>query len=278
MPITLNGTTGEVFPSWTTATRPASPAAGQTGFNTTTGQMETYDGTSWEIYAAASSQGTSGQVLTSSGAGASPTWTTISSSGALVRAPQFLTSGTSYTTPAGCNSILVEMLGGGGGGGTAQNATTYGGGGGSGAYGSVYITAVSPSTTYTIAIGAGGASATAGGNTQIIVGATTYRAGGGGAGGSVTSGSGAAGAAGTALNLSFSFSGIAGGTGTTNEGRYPNYVNFVFGAAPAASGSGVNGISATLYGCSGSGGRGDNSLVRSGGSGTQGWMRIWEYT
>lgn len=277
MPITLNGTTGEVFPSWTTATRPASPAAGQTGFNTTAGQMETYDGTSWEIYAAASSQGTSGQYLRSNGSGASPSWATLSSSGALIRAPQFLTSGTSYTTPAGCNAILVEMLGGGGGGGTAQNATTYGGGGGSGAYGSVYI-AVSPSTAYTISIGAGGASATAGGNTSITVGATTYTAGGGGAGGSVTSGNGAAGAAGTATNLQFSFNGNAGGTGTDNAGRYPNYVNFVFGAAAAAAGSGINGISATLYGCSGSGGRGDNSLVRSGGSGTQGWMRISEFT
>lgn len=204
-------------------------------------------------------------------------WAGVSASGQLIRAPQFKTSGTSHTTPAGCTAILVEMLGGGGGGGTAQNATTYGGGGGSGAYGSVYIT-VSPSTAYTISIGAGGASATAGGNTSITVGATTYTAGGGGAGGSVTSGSGAGGAAGAATNLQFSFNGNVGGNGASNYGAYPNYVNFVFGAAAAASGAGTNGISATLYGCSGSGGRGDNSLVRSGGSGTQGWMRIWEFT
>lgn len=48
MPITLNGSTGEVFPSWTTAGRPASPVAGQTGYNSTLGGLETYNGTAWE--------------------------------------------------------------------------------------------------------------------------------------------------------------------------------------------------------------------------------------
>lgn len=47
MPITLNGTTGEVFPTWTTAGRPASPVAGQTGYNSTLGVIETYNGTGW---------------------------------------------------------------------------------------------------------------------------------------------------------------------------------------------------------------------------------------
>jgi hypothetical protein len=47
MPIVLNGTTGEVFPSWTTAGRPAAPVAGQTGYNSTLGIVETYNGSSW---------------------------------------------------------------------------------------------------------------------------------------------------------------------------------------------------------------------------------------
>jgi hypothetical protein len=47
MAITLNGTTGEVFPTWTTATRPASPSTSQTGYNTSIGSLETYNGTSW---------------------------------------------------------------------------------------------------------------------------------------------------------------------------------------------------------------------------------------
>lgn len=41
-------TTGGLFlPVGTTAQRPASPVAGQMRFNTTTGSVETYNGTSW---------------------------------------------------------------------------------------------------------------------------------------------------------------------------------------------------------------------------------------
>lgn len=47
MSIALNGTTGEVPATWTTAGRPASPTAGQTGFNTTLAALETYNGTAW---------------------------------------------------------------------------------------------------------------------------------------------------------------------------------------------------------------------------------------
>lgn len=47
MPLTLNGTTGEIFPSWTTAGRPSTPTAGQTGYNTTLAILETYNGSAW---------------------------------------------------------------------------------------------------------------------------------------------------------------------------------------------------------------------------------------
>ena len=66
------------------------------------------------------SAGTSGQYLKSNGSGASPSWATLSSSGALIRAPQILTSGTSYTTPSNCTAIYVEAVGGGGAGGSAN--------------------------------------------------------------------------------------------------------------------------------------------------------------
>jgi hypothetical protein len=49
MTITLNGSTGEVFPTWTTATRPASPSTGQTGYNTSLNTLEEYNGTSWSV-------------------------------------------------------------------------------------------------------------------------------------------------------------------------------------------------------------------------------------
>jgi hypothetical protein len=47
MSIILDGTNGENFPTWTTGTRPASPIAGQTGYNTSLGQLEVYNGTAW---------------------------------------------------------------------------------------------------------------------------------------------------------------------------------------------------------------------------------------
>lgn len=40
MPIVLDGTNGVGLPTWTTSTRPSSPAAGQMGFNSTTGYPE----------------------------------------------------------------------------------------------------------------------------------------------------------------------------------------------------------------------------------------------
>lgn len=42
-----SATGGLYLPAGTTAQRPASPATGQMRFNTTTGSVETYNGTSW---------------------------------------------------------------------------------------------------------------------------------------------------------------------------------------------------------------------------------------
>lgn len=47
MTMILDGTNGEVFPSWTTGTRPSSPVAGQVGWNTTIGSLENYNGSAW---------------------------------------------------------------------------------------------------------------------------------------------------------------------------------------------------------------------------------------
>lgn len=48
MALTLDGTKGETFPTWTTAGRPASPNTGQTGYNTSLNALEYYDGTNWK--------------------------------------------------------------------------------------------------------------------------------------------------------------------------------------------------------------------------------------
>jgi hypothetical protein len=47
MPFIVDGTNGGFFPSWTTATRPASPAVGQMGYNTTIGQFDAYTSGGW---------------------------------------------------------------------------------------------------------------------------------------------------------------------------------------------------------------------------------------
>lgn len=239
------------------------------------------------------SAGTSGQYLRSAGAGASPTWATLSSSGALIRAPQFLTTtgaGT-YTTPSNCTAIYCEMLGGGGGGGGVATTNGSAGGGGGGGYGMVYIT-VTGSTAYTISVGAGGTAGTTagsaggtGGTTSIIVGATTYSALGGVGGNGSTGGStsNAGGAGGSTSNLTLSSNGGTGGTSgnTTNGvGGIPTYLYLPFGGGSlnTSGNQGNNGLPATYYGCGGSGGISSAGAARTGGVGYQGYMRIWEFT
>jgi len=117
MTFLVDGTLGGTFPSWTTATRPASPAVGQMGYNTTTGLFDQYVSSGWQSIAA--------------GSGASPTVTTYTSG-----------SGT-YTTPTGAKYIQVVMVGG-GGGGCGSNATgggNTGSNGGATTFGSSYLTA-----------------------------------------------------------------------------------------------------------------------------------------
>ena len=226
---------------------------------------------------------------------------TVTTSGALIRAPQILTSGTSYTTPAGCNSIYVEAVGAGGGGGGASDPgpdtgdTHAGAGGGSGGYAAKFFT-VSPSTPYAYAIGAGGTSSSAGdgtngGNTTFTVSAVTITAGGGVGGLRQNSSSvSIAGTGGTATNGDLNVvgnSGIAGGRmslGTAGAAKIPGgsgggsfFGGSGRGAADdAATTNGGNGTS----GGGGGGGVSTDTAVSSatGGSGGAGLIRITEYT
>lgn len=49
MPVVVDGVNGITYPTWTTASRPTNPNVGQTGFNTTLGVLEIYDGTQWNL-------------------------------------------------------------------------------------------------------------------------------------------------------------------------------------------------------------------------------------
>jgi hypothetical protein len=229
------------------------------------------------------------------------------SSGRLLRAPQILTTGTSYTTPAGCNTIYVEAVGAGGGGGGVDggnnSANAEGsGGGGAGGYSAKYFS-VSPSTAYAYAIGAAGAGGLAtagngsnGGNTTFTVGATTITASGGSgaigvlgassADGQVKTGAGGSGGSATNGDLNITGTGGSAGSGGANQAATPAAISASGGAGGSSffGGGGVGGQNdaSGSNGVFGGGGGGSANLNdetgHAGGNGGDGFIRIWEYS
>ena len=208
------------------------------------------------------------------------------------------TSGTSHTTGASTNKILVRLQGGGGaGGGSAapgSNNTTVGGGGGSGGYAEKTFS-VSPSTAYTCAIGTAGAGVSgaaggAGGNSTFTVSATTVTAKGGGGGPTKAAAGGlglVAGGAAAAVSTSgdVNSSGMRGLNGIQMDGG--NNIacggdggSCLFGAGGIgkmnSTGAGLAGIG------NGAGGGGScslsNAAAQTGGAGLAGIIIIDEYS
>lgn len=102
MPLILDGTKGETFPSWTTATRPATPNAGQTGYNTTLATLEVYDGTNWRqsyLNSATSQASTSGTDIDFTGI---PSW---------VKRITVIFNGVSSTAASSNLSIVIGSAG-----------------------------------------------------------------------------------------------------------------------------------------------------------------------
>jgi len=303
MTVTINGTTGIAGVDGSAATPAVQGVDTNTGVFYGTDIVAVSTGGTEQVRVASAGQigigganyGTSGQVLTSGGSAAAPSWTTVSATGNLLRAPQILTSGTSYTTPAGCIAVYVECVGGGGGGGGARNTDlSAGGGGGGGAYAAKYFT-VTASTSYTIAIGAGGTAGISTGGTGGTGGSTTFLV-------SPTTVTAAGGLGGAGSSSQNSFRGGAGGVGTNgdlnirgNPGGYG--LSFISDAGTVqitipgtGGGSGHFGGGASLSsdnnmvgidGLSGGGGSGGNTpggTSRVGGAGGVGFIRVWEYS
>jgi len=110
MTITLSGQNGETFPTWTTATRPATPNQSQMGFNTTTGALDVYNGSSWTSIPMPTSQGSSGQYLQSAGAGAAPTWGSAGLSTQSVQTSNFTASaGNIYPVNTASGAITITL-------------------------------------------------------------------------------------------------------------------------------------------------------------------------
>jgi hypothetical protein len=116
-------------------------------------------GSSGELGIGGANYGTSGQVLTSGGSSAAPSWADAGGSGGLLSVQTFTSSGT-YTIPSGATAVKVYTTGGGGGGGGYGG--TPGGQGGTGGTSSV----ASGTESITTVSATGGAGAQGGSTSQ----------------------------------------------------------------------------------------------------------------
>ncbi len=242
----------------------------------TAGERVEYDGAHWQAFDAAG------------------TPKTISSGSGVWLATFVKTTGTTHVVGPRTNTIFVRMVGGGGGGGgcaSVASAAGAAGGGGSGAYAEKTFT-VTPSTSYTIAIGGAGTngSGAAGGNggsTTFAVGATTVTAPGGTGGPLCTPAAtliAVAGGAGGAIatNGDLNSGGQPGGYGVCLIVATPIVAAGHGGSGPFGRG-GVGivavgaGVAAIGFGAGGGGSATGASVARAGGAPTPGVIIVDEY-
>lgn len=194
--------------------------------------------------------GNNGQVLTSSGSGL-PSWSTP---GGGFSSMDVLTSGTSWTVPAGKTLIKIYVTGGGSGGSSYSGSRATGSAGGT----AIKYLTVTAGNTATYAIGGGGdagplfspGDSNAGGNSTFTYGGVTYT--GNGASGTTATGSmaGEAGFASSAGGLALKGQ---GGSNSSSGGGGPGGSSFWGGGGSGASGGasgnygGGGGINAAGY-------------------------------
>ncbi len=184
------------------------PTADTIAFSTA-GTEDFRIGSAGQLGVQGANYGTSGQVLTSGGAAAAPSWATVSSAKATTT-NTFNSSGT-WTKPSGYGTsarAFIQVWGGGGAGGRYSGVNPSGSGGGGGGYSERWIALSDLSATETVTIGAGGTAGTgsggAGGNTTFGSILTGYGGGGGAAASGSSGGSGGG-------QLSSGGNGVAGG-------------------------------------------------------------------
>jgi len=230
-----------------------------------------------ELSAITDRAGTSGQLLTSAGAGAPPTFTTVSGGG--LQSVQTFTSSGTWNRPSGITKVMVYVVGGGGGGGGGTSSGRSGGGGGGGGCAIEFLDVSSTSSaTVTIgAAGAAGASRSTGGTGGTTSFASLCSAT-GGVGGAGTANSvgkfGGAGGAGANGSINFTggggVSGAAGGSRTGGAGGS----SFFGGGARGNAEEGGAGDAGLAFGGGGSGAETDNQI---GGVGFAGVVFVEEY-
>lgn len=266
-------------------------AGGGTGITSATAYAVICGGTtSTNPFQSIAGVGTSGQVLTSNGAGALPTFQASSGSFTFTINIQTFTSSGTYTPTANMKYCIIECVGGGGGGGGAASAAASdvapGGGGGGGGYARKFASSATIGGSQTVTIGAAGSAGSAGNNVGGNGGDTSVGAiciGKGGTGGSGNNGSSnvAGGAGGVAGTGDLTFPGQPGGNSwlTTAGAIVGNGGGTYFGGA-TASGASLNaaGVAGQNYGTGGTGGISYNGGgAFAGGAGAKGVVIITEY-
>lgn len=101
-------TVGSVGGPWTTATRPASPTAGLTGFNTTLGKAETWNATNnaW-VSSGGATGGGSDDVFYENSQSVTSNYTITTSKNAMSTGPITVNSGITVTVPSGSNWVVL---------------------------------------------------------------------------------------------------------------------------------------------------------------------------
>lgn len=188
------------------------------------------------------------------------------------------TSSGSWTAPAGVTHVILWGMGGGGGGAGGESNGTTASGGATGASLGYQMVAVTPNTTYTVTIGAGGVGAAAD-TTGVDGDNTTF--------GALHTFHGAY--RGTYLDTANTI-GMSGGAGTDTGGQNSyspyGYATSSGGPSGGAGGRGVGGSASNTEGTAGSnaaantGGGGGTGKFNSvgtggaGGNGGSGWLQI----
>ncbi len=223
--------------------------------------------------------GTVGQVLTSAGAGAEPSF---QSSGGLIQV-DVITSDGNWSKPAGCNQVLVKVIGGGGGGGGTGAASAQCGGGGGGGYSEEWVTS-GLAATEAVLVGAAGT----GGSTPGAGGTGGTSSFGTDDGGPWLQATGGAGGATTDTELSDGGAGGVGSDGDINVVGGPGGYGVEANAGGNTGGSGGNSVlgggavatkesAGAAGGAYGGGGSGSSDSGQNGGAGAAGVVIVYAY-